>query len=116
MSQFVDPMRSRKAELAFPISLPLTDAAPYERLGSTATLCGGCHGREVRDETVGVANAVISLARRPNDEDHVANERARSEWLAGRSADEPERCAMLEALVGHGLVSHRGFSPDLPTH
>ncbi|UJR81524.1 hypothetical protein [Sandaracinus amylolyticus] len=112
MSEFVDTTRSRKAELAFPVSLPLSEAAPYERLGSTGTLCGGCHGREVRDEII--AGAFVSLALRPHDEHLVAIDRVRSEWLACRAED--ERCAMLDALFGRGAVVHQGFPPELPTH
>ncbi|AKF10359.1 hypothetical protein [Sandaracinus amylolyticus] len=116
MSEFVEETRSRKAELHMPIATPVSSAAPYERvLYETGTTCGGCHRSEERDETIDFTDAFVSGALRPRDDDLVDLDALRSEWLACSPQEEPDRCAMLEALFAHGLVAHRSFPEHIPT-
>jgi len=116
MGEFVDETHSRKGELELPITPPVAASAPYDRVRYEAgTTCGGCHAEESRDETVDFADAFVSRAVRPWDGDLVAIDRLRSEWLACRPEEEPDRCAMLEAIFAHGPVEHRGFPESLPT-
>lgn len=116
MSEIVGEARSRKAELELPIATPIAPSAPYDRVVFEAgTVCGGCHYGEQRDESVDFARAYVSNALRPYDLDLVPLDRVRAEWLACRPEQEPDRCAMLEAIFGHGEVRHRPFPAEFPT-
>ena len=116
MGELTDTAMSRKAELELPIATPVGASVPYDRVVyETGTVCGGCHYREVRDESVDFARAYVSTALRPYDLDLVAIDRVRAEWLACRPDQEPDRCAMLEAIFGHGPVVHQRFPDAFPT-
>lgn len=116
MAEYVEDAVSRKAELHLPIETPVSRAAPYEQVRfEGGTTCGGCHGGEERDEAIDFADAFVSRALRPRDSDLVELDRVRSEWLACSAEEEPERCAMLEAIFGHGTVLHRSFPDSVPT-
>ncbi|WP_236518779.1 hypothetical protein [Sandaracinus amylolyticus] len=116
LAEFVEETRSRKAELHLPIETPVSPAAPYERVRyESGTTCGGCHSGEVRDETIDFTDAFVSRALRPRDTDLVELDLLRSEWLACSAQEEPDRCAMLDALFAHGPVAHRSFAESIPT-
>lgn len=116
MAEIVEEARTRKAELELPLDLPIAASAPYDRvIFESGTVCGGCHYGEQRDESVDFARVYVSNALRPYDLDLVPLDRVRAEWLACRPEQEPERCAMLEAIFGHGEVRHRPFPDEFPT-
>ena len=116
LAEIVEEARSRKAELELPIETPVAASAPYDRVVfESGTVCGGCHFGEQRDESVDFARVYVSNALRPYDLDLVALDRVRAEWLACRPEEEPDRCAMYQAIFGHGEVRHRRFPDSFPT-
>ena len=116
LGEFVDETHTRKAELVMPVATPVDPRAPYERVRyDDGTTCGGCHPSEARDDAIDFADAFVSQALRPREDDLVALDRLRAEWLACRPEDEPDRCAMLEALCAHGPLVHQAFPDSLPT-
>jgi hypothetical protein len=105
-----DGARSLKGELSFPIELPPSEDAAYERLvpGVTgATSCGACHGAE---EQV-APGRFESIALRPHPDTLVSV----SDLASEPCEVEDERCAMLRALFDHGPVVYSPFPEDLPT-
>ena len=116
LGEFVDEHHSRKAELELPHPHPLPASAPYDRVREgDHSVCGVCHGEEVRDESIDFATAYISRALRPREEDLIGLDLLRAEWLACSPAEEFERCAILEALFAHGPVVHQAFPETLST-
>jgi hypothetical protein len=109
--------RSIKAELAMPLTDIAAPSAPYDHVLPTepwavargGTVCGGCHGSEERHSKIDFATAYSSVAFRPNPSYRVSLENL---VQAQKSCDllaQPERCAMLTALFGHGTVAQAEF-------
>jgi hypothetical protein len=92
---------SLKAELAFPITTELDAAAPYVRLpfNEDLTNCGVCHQGEVAAQDIAQPFATISQALRPRPDQRVPLERVLAAARACDTSVEPERCALLVALV-----------------
>ncbi|HEX6240870.1 MAG TPA: hypothetical protein VFZ61_08250, partial [Polyangiales bacterium] len=107
------PTTSLKAELAFPIEAPLSAASPYERLrfDDRLTNCGVCHQGESPAEDVNLPLAMLSQALRPRDDQRVPLERLRAEASSCDAAQEPERCALLDALFGPAPAPRDGAFP-----
>ncbi|MEM6954446.1 MAG: hypothetical protein AAF411_14900 [Myxococcota bacterium] len=111
------PTRTLKGEIAFPVTTPLMDDAPFhlELEGSTreGTSCGLCHRDEEAIE--GRPGAFISDALRPRLRDQVNVEYL--EYLEPRCDDEqdPEGCALLHALFEHGDVIYEDFDEAVAT-
>lgn len=108
---------SVKAELPFPVTEPLSagDAFAHIEVDATRTGCGVCHVREVFDRTVGSAKAYKSRGFRPVDDSLVALASLSAERSACDTSVEPERCAILAALLDHGTVREEHFLDPLPT-
>ncbi|HEY0463265.1 MAG TPA: hypothetical protein VGC79_03605 [Polyangiaceae bacterium] len=109
--------RSIKAELAAPLTEAVSASAPYqhtlptdpEGLARGGTVCGGCHGGEERVKEIDFAPAFSSVAFRPNPSYQVSLEAlAEAERSCDRAA-QPERCAILTALFGHGPITQAEF-------
>lgn len=96
------PVTSLKAELEFPITEPLDAEAPYRRLAfnESLTVCGACHQGEKLAADVGLPLAFISQALRPVANQHVPLSKLMAELDACDAREEPERCALLGALLG----------------
>jgi hypothetical protein len=109
--------RSLKAELVFPITGEVTPQAPYERLmfNDTVTSCGFCHAAESPEPAIVGTRAFISQSLRPLQSDQVGVDALRRELKACDTAVTPERCAMLDALLGWGEVTDRAFPEDMAT-
>jgi hypothetical protein len=109
--------RSLKAELAFPVYAPLPPSAPFEDLAFTdqITTCGVCHAGEVEEATTSGVRQFVSRAIRPLLEDKVGAAYLSQELVACDSKLEPERCAMLDAVLGWGPVIDGDFAPEMPT-
>ena len=93
-----------KAELVFPIELPLDPAAAFDRVlaydGSDATGCAVCHLGEI---DVG-GGRYASTPLRPPERMVVPLEVLRTEHETCDPAADAERCAMFSALLDHGEV------------
>lgn len=115
MGQLVDPARSLKAEIRFPLEGPLGPDDPYEHVrDANGTTCRFCHPDEAPAPQVAPA-AYVSGAFKPSPGgrvtlDFLAQERARCDGAA-----EPDRCAILRALFDHGEVRWREFPASVPT-
>jgi hypothetical protein len=115
-AEYVSLQRSRKGELAFPLSRPLAHDAPYARVddGSGNTVCGFCHQHEERDPAGG--RAFISDAMRPRPPSEVSVAALRE---LRRACDEPsgegEHCEMLRALFDAGEVQQGQFDIGIAT-
>jgi hypothetical protein len=111
---YVDGDRSLKGELAFPIEAPVTAESPYERLLSPfhdGSSCGVCHPSE---EEVSPGR-FVSIALRPIEGSLVPIEDVAAEAAACDRSVEPERCAILDAVFGHGEVVHQPLPASWPT-
>lgn len=106
------PTRSVKGELLFPIEGEIAAAAPYDQVlysGDQRTKCFACRANEARDPTVSHATAFVSDIVAPHQLDRVEVAALEAEHRACDPAEEADRCAMLEALFGHGEVRHQSF-------
>jgi hypothetical protein len=114
--QFVDPSRSIKGELEFPISEPVKPVDPLERVRNEEfpriTTCFVCHDDE--EDEADVPRGRSSLAIRPRPNSIVGVEALRSERESCDHATEPDRCALLDAMFAPGPVEHRPFDASLP--
>jgi len=109
--------RSVKAELALPLTEPVSPSAPYDHalptdpagLARGGTVCGGCHYGEERFPDITFARAYSSVTFRPNPAYQVPIETLVQAQASCDAAAQPERCAMLTALFGHGAVTQTTF-------
>jgi hypothetical protein len=108
---------SLKGELEFPIAEALGPEAPYERIvfDEERTGCAFCHRSEKQAPDITFTRAYISQALRPVPKERVSLESLEREQGACDPAAEPERCALLEALLEPGDVLERDFPPELET-
>jgi hypothetical protein len=108
--------RSLKAELVFPISVQLEPGAPFDHLRSPAssfTTCAGCHAGELQESEIAGVRTFVSLALRPRPADLVSVQSLNHELEICDRASEPQRCAMLDALLGWGVVTDRTFPIEM---
>jgi hypothetical protein len=91
---------SLKAELAFPITAELTADAPYTRLryDDQLSTCDFCHADRAPARDLAFPYAEISTALRPLARERVAISHLQAEADRCNADEEPERCAMLQAL------------------
>lgn len=117
--EFGEPVgmhRSIKGEIAFPLDAELVTAeAPFTRIleSSGGTKCGICHRGEAT--TPVYPQAYVSDALRHRDEDAVTLAALRGEFDRCDPSAQPERCARLTALFGHGPVEAAAFPVEMPT-
>jgi hypothetical protein len=103
MGQLVEPGRSAKAELEFPITDPVSPDHPFAHVNDgEGTTCRFCHPGEQPAPTLS------SRAR-------VEIESLRAERASCDEAAEPTRCALLGAIFDHGEVRAREFPASVPT-
>lgn len=116
LAEYPTPLRSLKAELAFPVTAPVPAAEPYERIrAGTGTVCGGCHRDERPATGVTAFPAFESGVFKPRPQDLVPLPAVRELHGTCDPKVEPFRCAMFEALLGHGPVHEGEFPQDAPT-
>jgi hypothetical protein len=98
-----------KAELAFPVEVPVDPAAAFDRVlaydGAPGTGCAVCHFEEL---DLG-GGRFASTPLRPPDGMIVPLEVLRSEHETCDPSADAERCAMFSALLDHGEVEHLAF-------
>jgi hypothetical protein len=110
--------RSLKAEIEFPVTEPLTHEAPYTRIlyKEGQTNCAFCHSAESPDESIEFASAFVSAAYRPSrGQDYVSVAELAVELQQCDSADEPERCEMLQSLFARGMPVDHEFPSEYLT-
>ena len=116
LAEYLSPTRSIKAEIGFPLQAPISSSAPFDRVrDGEGTWCRGCHRDETRADSVTIAEAFGSDVLRPAPADEVPLPYVANEASACDSSLEPGRCAMLDAVFGHGPVEPRAFSRDART-
>jgi len=105
LAEYVAPGRSRKGEIPFPVTAPLSAAAPYEHLQfGDISSCGVCHADDTPAEIVDGVPTFVSQALAP-DPDHEVSLSFVEQHARDCDVDvEPDRCAMLLALFAHGDV------------
>ena len=110
-------LRSLKAELAFPVYAALPPSAPFEDLmfNEQLTKCAVCHASESEEATTTGVRSFVSAAIRPVPSDRVGAAKLAQELAACDFRSEPERCVVLDALLGWGPVSDADFDPEMPT-
>jgi hypothetical protein len=106
-------VNSLKAELEFPVTEQLDAAAPYRRVAfnDAITSCGVCHQGEQLAADVGDPLAVLSAGLQPTPEQHVPLARLMAELASCDASQEPERCALLEALLAPTPAPLEGAFP-----
>jgi hypothetical protein len=115
MGQLVEPGRSAKAELRFPISAPIAPDYPFAHVTDCGgTTCRFCHPGEAPAPTLS-PSAFVSGAFSPVYRARVDIETLRAERRACDEAAEPDRCALLRAIFDHGDVRGRDFPASVPT-
>ena len=109
--------RSLKAQITFPVLGPLDPTAPFQDLAynDQLTTCGLCHASEVEESTVSGVREFVSESFRPLASDFVAAADLANELSICDRAAEPDRCAMLDGLMGWGAVTDRAFPPEMAT-
>jgi hypothetical protein len=110
------PLRSIKAEMAFPMTAPVPLAEPYDRIrNGNGTVCGGCHHDEAPAPEVTVTNAFESGVFKPRPEDIVPLPEIEEQRRTCDPKQEPYRCAMFDALLDHGAIAPGALPADAPT-
>ncbi len=109
------PGRSIKAEIEFPVRVPVTQQTVFEQIlvGQSQTSCNPCHGPERRiDDAFFTEGAWESSALPPFIGYEVAAEVLHSEAMTCDEQAEVQRCAVLRAIFDGGPVVP-GILPDL---
>lgn len=107
LSERANARSTLKAELVFPLTLPVTAEHAYAHLvySEQGTTCGFCHRQEKLDPSQ--AGKAVSLAIRPDTGTLVPLKRLVEELAL---CDAPsERCLLLAALVGIGPYEEGEF-------
>jgi len=110
--------RSLKAEIVFPVATRLEPSAPFDDLlfpGQQLTTCAGCHAGELPESEISGLRTFVSLALRPRPRDRVSVLSLEHELEICDRALEPQRCAMLDGLLGWGPVTERDFPEEMAT-
>lgn len=104
-----------KAELLFPITLPLDPMAAYDKVldysGADRTGCQVCHFEEITVSPGIYASTPLRPPRRlvvPLEV--LEDEHASCDWT-----EDPFRCGMFSALLDHGPVEHVPFPDEYAT-
>ena len=109
--------RSLKAEIKFPVTTQLGPSAPFDTLlfNAQVTTCGVCHSGELQESEISGMRTFVSLALRPRPVDQVSALSLRHELEICDRNLEPQRCAMLDGLMGWGEVTDRSFPVEMAT-
>jgi hypothetical protein len=116
LAEYTTPVRSIKAQLAFPVIAPVQPGDPYDSVHTGAgTVCGGCHGSEQAAAQITAAQAFESNVLQPLSTDVVPLPQMQADMKTCDPQQEPDRCAILNALFSRGEVRTGAFSPDART-
>lgn len=107
--------RSLKAEIKFPVVTQLGPSAPFDTLlfNPQITTCGVCHAAEQQEAEISGMRTFVSQSLRPRPADQVSALSLSRELEICDWKLEPQRCAMLDGLMGWGEVTDRSFPPEM---
>ncbi|MFM2416666.1 MAG: hypothetical protein RL385_1389 [Pseudomonadota bacterium] len=114
LGQWVTPTRTLKAEVKFPLTLPIDDTAVYAHIlyWEEQTVCAQCHRKEERSEHG--RRTFVSEALRPDPSTYVSLLALRREHEACvLTEDASDRCNLYHALFDFGDVAAAEFSPEV---
>jgi hypothetical protein len=115
-AEYPTPLRSIKAELAFPMKAQVPVTEPFDRiLSGDGTVCGGCHRAEEPAPDFTGVRAFESGVFKPRPQDVVPVPEIQEQHRACDPKAEPYRCAMFEALFEHGPVLQGELPAGAPT-
>jgi hypothetical protein len=116
LAEYPSELRSIKAEMAFPMTAPISLAEPYDRIRTaTGTVCGGCHQYEVAAPQVTVTSAFESGVFKPRSDEVVPVPEMQTQERSCDPKQEPYRCAIFQALFEHGAVLQGELPQNAPT-
>jgi hypothetical protein len=116
LAEYPTPLRSIKAEMAFPMTAPISLAEPYDRIrNATGTVCGGCHRDEEPAPEVTVTRGFESGVFKPRPEEVVPVPEMQMQDRSCDPKQEPFRCAIFNALFDHGAVLQGDLPAAAPT-
>ncbi len=109
--------RSLKAQIEFPVLAALEPSAPFQELtfNDQLTSCGVCHASEHEESVVSNVHTFVSQSLRPLPRDIVSSAFLQNELTTCDFSAEPDRCAMLDGLLGWGPVGDRAFPAEMAT-
>ncbi|HSS38193.1 MAG TPA: hypothetical protein VLT58_05440 [Polyangia bacterium] len=116
LAEYTSPVRSIKGQLEFPVTAPVALADAYDSIhAGIGTVCSGCHRDEQQATQVTAAAAFESGVLAPLPSDVVPVQKMQDDWTTCDPQTEPERCAILKAILSPGPVLTGSFSADAPT-
>jgi hypothetical protein len=116
LAEYPAPLRSIKAEMAFPLQAPVPLAEPFDRiLSGSGTVCGGCHRSEEPAPELAGVRAFTSGVFKPRPQDVVTVPEMQDQQRSCDAQAEPYRCAMFDAVFQHGPVLQGELPADAPT-
>jgi hypothetical protein len=109
--------RSLKAELEFPLLMPVLPSTPYDRVmfNDQITSCALCHADEVQDSSISGVRAFVSEAFRPTPGERVSLSSLQRELDSCDHTREPSRCSLLDGLLGWGPLVDFDFPEGMAT-
>ncbi len=110
-------LRSLKAEIVFPVSTRLEASAPFDNLlfNSQTTTCGSCHAGEQQESEISGVRSFVSTSLRPRPSEQVSALSLSHELEICDPTLEPQRCAILDGLLGWGQITERDFPVEMAT-
>lgn len=113
--QWVTATRTLKGEIGLPVTAPLAQNAPFERvLYNDRSTCGGCHRQEEPHPTI--PNAFVSTAFKPEPGTLMAvSELEDLHDTCTRDGDTSTRCTMFHAIFDFGKVTDGAYAPEVET-
>jgi hypothetical protein len=117
MGYMTSDTRTVKAEVVFPRTETLDEASVGEHiLRENGTVCRLCHGDETLVEGDDFFKDLYeSDAFKPRPEELVTIQALTLEEASCDPALEPQRCAILDALLNYGPLVERAFPEGMPT-
>lgn len=116
LGEWVTPTRTLKGELVLPVTAPLAQDAPFEKVRQTQfqTVCAVCHRNEAAHDTI--AGAFVSAAYKPKRGSFVPlGELEAAHRACVAAADASPRCEMFHAVFDFGAVTEGAFAPEVET-
>jgi hypothetical protein len=115
LGEWVTATRTLKGEVALPVTAPLAEYAPFERvLRSNGTICAVCHREE--QSYPSIPSAFVSAAFKPEPGSFVTlAELEQLHDTCTREDDPSARCAMFHAVFDFGAVTEGAFAREVET-